>query len=318
MTAAIAAVGVLGVAAGCASSAPLDALPPARSTARPRPLASDSRALALVNGRPVSLGQLAPTLLEVAGRSALDELVLDAALHDEAARQGVSVNADDIERERSLFLESLSDAGVTARDGDARSLLLAVRRRRGLGPERFAAMLQRSALLRKLVKPSITVTDEMVKLVFKIDHGQRRDGRLITTATLADAQRALDAINAGMPFIEAAARFSTDASAARGGVIEPISPADPDYPASIRRTLASLAPGQVSSPVAIDSGFAILRLERVIPGDGASLEDLRTVLRRSARLRQERLKMSELASRLVRRAAVTILDPSLRFSSESR
>lgn len=315
----IGVMSVVGAVGGCVSTGSgAEALPPPRSAVPAARLTAAPRSLALINGQPVSLEQLAPALLEAAGGVALNEIILDRMLRDEARRRGATLTDGDLERERALFVESLPDTGAAPGTTDAESLLQEIRRRRGLGPARFAAMIHRSALLRKMVEPEVVVTEEMIALQYNIEHGEQRDGRLITLAALDDAQEALAAIKAGMTFAEAAARFSTDASAERGGLIEPISPVDTAYPDSIRSALASLKPGQISPPVAIDSGYAILLLQRVTPPDGALLEEVRPELARRVRLRQTRLKMSQLADTIARRANVTVLDPSLRFSRTPR
>ena len=41
-------------------------------------------------------------------------------------------------------------------------------------------------------------------------------------------------------------------------------PEEPTFPASIRAAVAAMQPGQVAEPVMLESGFAILRLERII------------------------------------------------------
>ena len=83
----------------------------------------------------------------------------------------------------------------------------------------------------------------------------------------------------------------------------------------MRSAAAQLAPGQVSDPVVLDSGFAVLRRE---PGDDGrasieapSFEESRGLLARDARLRQERLLMERLARSLAEEASVRTLEPGL-------
>ena len=272
-----------------------------------------AQTVALVNGRPVTLGEIAPLLLEAAGSIVIEEVALDLAIYAEARRLGVDVAADEIARELDLFLDAVTDAGLapagTARD----QLLFDIRRARGLGPERFDRMLRRSALLRALVRDDDAVTDEMIALAHRISHGERRRPRLITTATLADAQAALDSIRDGMDFAEAAARFSTDPSALRSGLVEPISPADPSYPDALRATLARMTVGEVRGPIAIDAGYALARLEEILPPTGVTLDESRDSLARTLRLQEERRRMAAYADRLLDRAEVRMLDPRTRI-----
>ncbi len=303
--------------AGCSNAPQRSLLDDASSYPRPASATSvdnpETSVLALVNGRPITLGMMRPLLLEAAGSIVAEEIALDFMLEAEARRLGVDVSAEDIARERDLFLDAVTDAGLapagTARD----QLLFDIRRARGLGPERFDRMLRRSALLRAIVRDEDAVTEEMIALAHRISHGERRRPRLITTATLADAQAALDAIREGMDFAEAAARFSTDPSAVRGGLVEPISPADPSYPDALRATLARMTVGEVRGPIALDAGYAIARLEEIIPPTGVSPDESRNSLARALRLQEERRRMADYAERLFERAEIRMLDPRIRI-----
>lgn len=300
--------------AACAASSPA----PSASGAEPDGRITALRAqgpdapIAFIYGRPITLDDLGPALLEAAGRTVLDEVTLDIAVNAEARRRGVTVSAADLARERDLFLRSIAEAGVAHDDADAEAMLLEVRRARGLGEDRFGRLLRRSALLRAMVRDDATVTDAMIALAHEIEHGERRRARLIITPTLSEAQRALDALRAGADFAETAARFSTDASAVRGGVVEPISPADPTYPDALRTALARATPGDIAGPITLDSGFAIVRLDETLPPDGVSLADSHDALARRLRLQEERRLMAALARRLTDRVSVTIRDDHLR------
>lgn len=303
--------------AGCASAPQRSLLDDAPSYPRPAQAASaddpEAGVIALVNGRPITLGMMRPLLLEAAGSIVAEEIALDFMLEAEARRLGVDVSADDIARERDLFLEAVTDAGIAGAGAARDQLLFDIRRARGLGPERFDRMLRRSALLRAIVRDDDAVTEDMIALAHRITHGERRRPRLITTATLADARDALDALRDGMDFAEAAARFSTDPSAVRGGLVEPISTADPSYPDALRATLARMTPGEVRGPVALDAGYAVVRLEEILPPTGVTLDESRDSLARSLRLQEERRRMTDHAERLFQRAEIRTLDPRVRI-----
>jgi len=277
-----------------------------------------ARPALVVDGEPIRWEAIRDRLAEAAGASVLEEVVLDRRLADAAARAGVSLSAADVEEENRLYAAALAEGAAEGRDADAERLLERVRRRRGLGEARFSALTRRTALLRKLVQPDVEVSDAALREAYALRHGPRYEGRLITTATLREASEARAAVADGTPFTEAAARRSTDVSAERGGLLEPISAADPTYPKSIRDALQRLEPGEVSLPIALDDGYAVLKLERVIPPDGVTLEEARPRLRREVRLRQERILMNELARELLDDASVTVFDPALRWAWETR
>lgn len=305
---------------GCAGSsgnasaraAPREAEPPRVAPAPP---------LAMAAGRAVTLEEIAPFALEAGGGVALEEIALDRVLTREAERAGVVVTESDMVRERILLLESFDTSGAARDENEAVRLLERVRRSRGLGPTRFKALLWRTATLRKLVQPQVDVGESAIRRAHELAHGEKWRARLITVPTVPDAADAIARLPSPVSpgaFGAVAAEVSTDVSAARGGVIEPISPADASYPQAIRSALANLTPGGLSPPVALDTGFAVLLLEEVVPADGVTLEQGHAEAERRARLEQERLLMDRLAARLLAGAAVTPLDAGLRGAWDGR
>jgi parvulin-like peptidyl-prolyl isomerase len=122
----------------------------------------------------------------------------------------------------------------------------------------------------------------------------------------------------GATFAEVAVARSTDASAGRGGLLEPIGRQDPRYPEGMRTTLWSLRLGEISDPVMLNSQYALLRLESEIPGDGVALDDVRPQMERLARLQLERAAMDGKARSLLAETDVVIFDPPLRNGWEQR
>lgn len=277
----------------------------------------DGRPVALVAGEPVDGRAFRARLTELAGAQVFEEMVLDAGVARLARERGVRVTEPMLEAEALLMAEAVGRAaGADARDSSA-AVLERVRRERGLGPERFAALLRRSALLRALVQRDVTITEEQVRRAHEMRYGPTYRVRLITTGTAAEAASAVRRHAGGASFGELAAELSTDASAARGGLIEPINPADPTWPRAVRDAVVMLDPGEVSDPIAIDNGFAVLRLEEgpITPPFRPELERVRSSLERDARLEQERLLMARLARRLATETESTVLDDSLRWAT---
>ena len=126
-------------------------------------------------------------------------------------------------------------------------------------------------------------------------------------------------LRAGESFSALAAQVSTDVSGVRGGIIDPISPADPEYPSAIRSVLRELKPGEPSIPIALDNAYAIVLLDEIIrgapPADSAAAEQS---LERDVRMQQERLLMNQYARRLLAEAKVTVLDRSLDWAWQRR
>lgn len=271
------------------------------------------RPVALIDGSPIQWSEIRPILLEAAGAAALEELALDRLIAIELARTGRSVSKADIDRERDNLLASLSpDRNIATR------LLDEVRRRDNLGPKRFEDLLKRNAGLRMLVRDEVRLSPEALAQAYDMTAGPKRQVRIITISTLTEAERTLDRLRAGAAFSDVAADVSTDRSAVRGGLLEPFARSDVSYPQALREAVFSLSPGQLSSPILLDNGYAIALLEREIPATGASLESMRPQLERSVRLAQERLLMDQLARRLLRESRITVIDDDLNESWRRR
>ncbi len=267
----------------------------------------DARPAALVNGTQINWGELRPLLNEAAGAEVLEEVIVDMMLQRQLESAGRVVGQQDVERERELLLKSLSiDPNVAMR------LLEELRARRGLGDMRFQRLLKRNAILRALVSSRVQVNEEQIQRLYTIRHGPKRQARLIVLPDLAIAQQAIERVRSGRSFGDVAVELSVDSSATRGGLLEPISRADPSYPAALREELWALQPGEISSPVLLDNQYAVIQLVRTLNADNVGLEELRFDLQRDVRISQERLLMDELISRIMNDVSVVIFDESLR------
>jgi parvulin-like peptidyl-prolyl isomerase len=266
----------------------------------------DARPAALINGRALDWSELRSILNEAAGAQALQEAILDRKIDEALASRGILVTDDDIAAERKALLESLNaDANVAMR------LLDELRDRQNLGKVRFDDLMRRNAGLRALVRHQVKVTPAAVEAMYDIVHGPKRQARLLTTQDLATAQGAINLVNSGVSFADVAVEMSTDYSAARGGLLEPIARSDPSYPEAIRAALWSLNIGEMSSPILLDKGYAVVLLvKRLAPGS-VTLEEARPAMERLVRTSQERLLMDQQARNMLADTSVTIFDEQL-------
>ena len=256
----------------------------------------------------VTLEEIQSALLERAGDEVLQEYVLDLAIEREVARRQIVLDAEAIIAERELLVDTL--AGDPDR---AERMLMNIRLQRGLGPTRFARLLRRNALLRALVGKDIVVPDDLVMATWDSRHGPRRVARVIAVEDLSVARDARTRIEGGADFAEVATEISLDASAPRGGILSPVSRHDPAWPQPFRETLFTLGPGEISTPIAVDDRFLVLRMEREEPASGVTLEENREEALAIARLATERLLMDRLARRLVDQSQIEVIDPSIRW-----
>ena len=273
----------------------------------------DARPAALVDGTILGWGEMRPLLNEAAGAVILEEVILDRMLVAELARTGHSVTDRDMERERDLFYRTLStDPDVAAR------LARELRIRQGLGRHRLRRLLHRNASLRALVAANVVISEEAIVRTHQILHGPTRRARLMVLPTLAEAQAAINRVRAGEFFGDVPVDVSTDASASRGGLLAPISHADPTYPQVMRDALWALDPGDVSTPILLAQQYAALMLVARIDGDGVPLEEARVEIQRQVRLSQQRLLMDQKARQLLTEVSVTIFDAALKDSWADR
>jgi len=227
-----------------------------RPPREPAATAVDARPAALINGKSLTWGDLRPILTEIAGAQALQEALLDQRLNAAARERELVITKDHEKAEQRRLLSTLSDD-----PGTAVRLLDTLRNREGLGPVRYPALLRRNATLRLLVQDEVRITGDAIEQTVDVLFGAKRQVRLITVNDLDEAQSMLQQARDGAFFGDLAVRSSTDMSAARGGLLQPVSQLDPSYPRALRDAIWSLPePGARSEPILLDSGYAIVQL----------------------------------------------------------
>jgi hypothetical protein len=267
------------------------------------------------------MSQIAPYLGEAFGGLVIEEILITRAAEAELARMGRSLSGADLERERAELADALDVGGSGV---DPETAIDSVRRARGLGPQRFELLVRRTAALRMLVRDEVSVAEEEIRLAHAVRYGPKRRVRLMMAATEREAAGALaelaglDGASRRARFIQIAMDRSIDASGAAGGLIEPISVADPAYPISVRTTIGSLGAGEISPVIALNPNYAIVLVEEVIADQGVAIETVRQSLASDLRRRQERLLMERKAGAILESSSVTIIDPSLQWSWRSR
>ena len=281
--------------------------PSGRSARRPLTQPPPEHRLAYVNGQPVTLTDLQTHLLEAAGGKVLAEFILERMLDEELADRGLELRSDLIDVERRILAQVLDP------DPDqAQRLLDELRQRRGLGKYRFRQLLRRNAALRLLVQDQVEVSPAAIQQAYDLEYGPRYEARLIVVDSLPLASQLVKRARSGQDeFVDLVIAHSTDASRAQGGLLPPISPADASFPAVVRQAVQKLDVGQVSNPLALEQGFAILKLERKIDAQPVPMNEVKDELTLAVRRRVEQMLMRQKAAAMIRKAEVVILDPAL-------
>jgi len=266
-----------------------------------------ARPVAMLEGEPVSLGDIGPALLEASGGTILSEWVLGRAIDKSLSQQGLKISKQALDAEIDILRSSLSSHA-----DQGQKLLDQIRRRRGLGAYRFDRMLRRNAGLRMLIRDKVQVNDPALRQAYDMEYGPRYETRLIVVETLAKASDLVAQAKAGKSFADLAVQHSTDPSRKQGGLLSPMSPADMTYPKAVRSAVAKLKVGQVSAPIGLENGFALLRLERKIDAKSIKFDDVKDELSERVRRRLEQIHMQRLARQMLTQADIIVLDRQLK------
>lgn len=291
---------------GCETAPQTNSQPTPTGLASRTSQPSTSRPVAYINGTTVTDHDLQGPLIEASGGAVLSEIVLDRLIRDRLEQRGLALTPAMIDQEKANMLATLS-----ADQDEAVRLLNEMRLRRGLGDQRFESMLFRNAGLRLLVQDQVEVAPALVFQAYELQHGKRYRVRIIVAETMAQASELLTRAKAGESFSDLAAKHSADASAAQGGLLSPISPADATYPKTLRQSLESMQVGSISDLLAVDDRFIIMKLEEKLPADPISFVDARQDLERTVRLETEGQLMQQAARSMLADAKVVVLDPAL-------
>ncbi|MEM1424282.1 MAG: peptidylprolyl isomerase, partial [Planctomycetota bacterium] len=259
-----------------------------------------------VNGNGVAWDDVHARMAERAGGAVLREVVLETLLEERCRATGIAITEGDLARERGLLLGTLRDDGVDLDRGSEETLLAELLRRRNLGERGFRALLRRTAMSRALVAGDVALSESAIDRAHDLRYGTRYEARLIVTPTPALGAEAARRVRAGEDFEDVARELSTDPSSATGGRIPDVHPADLSWPAAVRRAVAETPEGGLTSLVAVENGYALLRVVRAMTPDASGLSeaDRRAVAERDARLEAERLLMARLANDLLGSADV--------------
>lgn len=311
---------------GSRSNAPLAATPGGAVTpAAAVQSGAAGKTVVLVGNHAVGWAEITPWLAEASGGQVVEEYALGIALEEECRRRNIEVTDSMVRAERALLASQLTRA-ANVPASESETLIAGVRRSRGLGDLRFRALLERNAALRALVRSDPTsnfaISADDIETAYQLKHGPRVRTRLILVRSSQTAAAAAQRIAGGQTFAEVAADTSLDPSALRGGMLEPFSLSDSNYPVAVRRALTEMKPGQTSDPIAVswsgEQGFAILRLEEVVTPPAPAKEAVASELEIEVRTVRERAMMDALARRLLNTAGVSVMDRSLGWSWENR
>ena len=252
----------------------------------PKPtLQQKSAIVALVGKNTIRRNDLWPALIELAGEEAIEDAIHHLLLTEELKKVSIAITASDIENEKKLLWGAAPSVDKIVFE----EMLHA----KGLGTFRQKRLLWRNAALRKLIASEVNVTPQAIARMYEIVYGPTFPAKIIVCTSLDESNDVYAKLNDGANFSTVASKYSIDPSAPQGGVVNPISPADPIWPAPIREAIITIESNAFSKPIFIgDRWVIVLRSGEATPYAYAFKEVEKEIIT-LATLAQERFLMKE-------------------------
>lgn len=278
--------------------------PPASGDATP----PEARVIARLGEREFTYEELLGQLERLYGPEVLRQMLEHEAIGQEAKALGIAVNAAEIEKELQRM-----QSGYESEEQFYKTM----QEQLGLTPEDLRKDTYYKLLGEKIATRGINVTDSELDQYIAA-HAEEFHSYIqyrlskIVVATFEEAQSVIDELADGASFEQLARERSLDEeTAATGGDLGWLDADDPTVSPIILGVAASLQPGEVSRPIQLDIGYALLRMDQkkeVRRGpDRAAREALRhdLILAKAPPVR-------EVVRQLREKYGETILDPDFR------
>ena len=314
----LAAVGV-GVVLAVAPGATIVFAADAQSAAQPAAVTQTPGVVAQVGGVNVTIEQLQRPLIEGYGLNVLLNLLQLEIAKEQAAKAGVKVTPQDIERETQITIDRMfeqSNQKLLDRVAAARSKSAAARAK-GDGAEadkneaeakkieeqiktdnqkafeqflqnqritraEFGIVTETNAYLRKIAEPMLAgkISDDNLQEAFRSLYGETVKCRHIQCSNMQEIQDARARLDRGEPFAKVAQEMSRNSgTASLGGELPPFSVNTAGLPQAFKDAAFALKEGEVSNAVVAEGGFHLILLEKRIPPKAVKFEDVKESLR---------------------------------------
>lgn len=263
--------------------------------------------VATVNGRPLTMRQLVPPLIEAHGLVMLMNLVRLETVKQWAARDRITINADDIAKQRQITLdamfkdskpdqqnqEKLQDALAKGQTEEAAKIQQAINfdreeflnrllEEQHLSRTDFELILQINAYLRKEAEPKIKdrITEENIRAAFGQLFGETARARYVELLNMEQVNIAKRRLDSGEKFEDVARDMSVNRiSAANGGEMPPFSRAATNLPENFKEVTFALKPGEVSDPISLGPHFVLVKLIEKVPPKAVKFETVKESVR---------------------------------------
>lgn len=225
--------------------------------------------VATVNGEEIEQDALYKKMVQTNGAEALDVLISNEIIRQEAEEADITVTEEELEAELVEYEEMYGGAeGLEAAIAES-----------GLTMENLENEMKTFLKVEKLIGPNIEITDEAIETYFKENQeslGQQAqvEASHILTETKEQAEEVAEKLAAGGDFAELAAEYSLDtASAENGGELGSF--AKGAMAPAFEEAAFAMEPGEISEPVETEFGFHIIKVTDKTEASEATLEDSR-------------------------------------------
>ncbi|MFC0216101.1 peptidylprolyl isomerase [Paenibacillus chartarius] len=270
-------------------------------------LTDTGRAVATVEGRTFTLGELYEELGRRYGATLLNQLLDREAIRLEGKALGVGVTPEEIDQELKRMQQGY--------DGEEQ-FYKSMKEQLGMTREQIREDMLYKLLLERIATNNIKISDEQVNEYISEHPEEFKQGVELHLAQIISANRELadkayNELVKGADFAQVARDRSIDEETANGGGdLGYIEEGDPFLPASVMKVALTMKVGAFSQPIAIEDGrYAIIQLKERKIKKGADPQTVREQVRKQLAL-SEAPPLQELVKTLRIKYRTEIKDPA--------
>lgn len=297
---------VLLVRSGDKTPEPGDASPP--EPVPPGGQGGEAKKVAIIGNRTITDEELQQRLTDKYGAELLGQLLDREAIRQEAEQLGMNVSRDEIEAELKRMQE-----GYESEEKFYESM----KNQLGLSKAELHEDVYYKLLLERIAVRSVQVPEADID-AYIAQHPEEFKSYVqyhllkIEVKTKEEASKAAKDVQNGTDFASLARKISIDATTAKqGGDLGWVEEHDPFVPAALLEAARGLKTDEVSKPIALQSGFAIIQLKEKKEVKKTVDADTRAYIRKELAL-QRAVPLKELVKSLREKRHAEILLPELK------
>ncbi len=266
------------------------------------------RILAKIGEYNITYQQLHNRLEQKYGKELLNQILDNEAIAQEGNTLGLTITNEEIAEELKRM-----QLGYDSEE----QFYSSMKEQLGLTKEDIKKDIFYKLLLEKIATYQIVITDEMVEAYIE-EHPEEFKSQTqvrllqIVVSTEADAEEVIKELLGGADFAKLAVELSIDEmTAADGGDLGWVELDDPFVHEEIMQSATPLMPGEISTPVKIEEGYAVIKVTEREEPDPQDEVKLKEVVRKELALNQA-VPLKELLSTLRKELGTVIVDSKLR------